>query len=156
MVRTSIAIACAASLLSACASVTGSKGAPSAASSKETPLDRLAPRELESGDCGLFVFNVDNNPRLVLFSDNIGNYGVWASGTGEAPLTITSTDGDPAMGQYPVQSFRAATGQSLSLNLETGSEIDKGVQFPTGTLKVSDPEGWERVTPVSAWAACQN
>ncbi len=143
--------------LSACATLENNETEPAQTRSgqAETQLDRLAPRILGSGDCGLFVFSVDTNPRLILFSDNVGNYGVWASGTGEAPLTITNTSGDPAMGQYPDQSYRAASGQTLVLNLEVGGDIEQGVSFPAGTLKITDPEGWERVMPVSAWAACQ-
>jgi len=143
--------------LSSCASLQESETeqVPTRSEQTEAKLDRLAPRDLANGDCGLFVFSVDANPRLILFSDNVGNYGVWASGTGEAPLSITGTSGDPAMGQYPNQSYQAASGQALVLNLEVGGDIEQGVSFPTGTLKITDPEGWERVMPVSAWAACQ-
>ena len=142
-------------ILSGCVTAPDETPKSDSATTDSAGTDRLSARELKKGECSLFVFAVDADPRLILFSDNIADYGVWASGQGEAQLTVTETSGDPALGQYPLQKFQTPGGQNLSLDLIIGGEMERGVQFPSGTLKITDPEGWEKVMPVSAWAACQ-
>ncbi len=152
MVSRSILVGTALIGLSACASV-DKDIEPSPLS--DNAADRLAPRTLNPGDCGLFVFSIDQDPRLILFSDNIDNRAAWTEGQGEMQLIITERGGEPALGQFPEQNFTLPDGRTLDLTLVAGEEVDAGTRFPRGTLKLSTEEGWNKVIPVTALAACQ-
>ncbi len=139
-------------LLTACASV---EEAITPSSKPESASDRLSPRQLNSGDCGLFVFTIDQDPRLILFSDNIDNRAAWTEGDGEVQLIIAERGGEPALGQYPEQTFTLPDGRKLDLELVSGEDVEAGTRFPRGTIKTSTGEGWNKVIPVTALAACQ-
>ena len=74
----------------------------------------------------------------------------------EHSLTIESRAGEPAQGQYGgANLFASRMAGYLELSLIRGEDVVQGTRFPEGTLKISGGDGWRKVIPVSALAACQ-
>ena len=153
MVIRTIALGLLGLVLTGCASISGN----SEESNTETPqpTNQLSARDLGPGDCGLFVWTMPPDRRFILFSDNVSGAAAWFNAGEERNLILQDKAGDPAYGQYAEQSFTGTDGQVLELSLIQGEDIVQGTRFPEGTLKISGEDGWRKVVPVSALAACQ-
>ncbi|MBC6402075.1 MAG: hypothetical protein GDA39_08250 [Hyphomonadaceae bacterium] len=149
--------------LSACATADDAppsqSSVPSSQSSAPSVSSRqpgqLGPRELASGQCGLFVWTGDARRRFILFSDSQRSQAALATASGEIPLQITSETGSDAYFQYPVTSYRTETGETVNLALGDYRDTTSGRSYRSGTLKTTRGDGWEQVTPVIGLAVCQ-
>lgn len=132
-----------------CASTSGPAPAPISA------VTNLPAQTLKAGECGLFVWTGDSKRKFILFSQAQTQTGVWYSGETVENLSTHTQTGQPANNQFPETSYVTSTGAKLSLSLERRESIINGTRFKSGTLKVSDPEAWERITPVVGLSACK-
>lgn len=138
-------------LLAACASV-GNGGTNSKASSKLD--DRLAPRDLGKGECGIFVWTADNARRFIFFSQTEKSTASWWSADGEIDVTRMSSGGIYAFDQASEQSFKLPDGGNLKLSLSNPEEVDNGTRYKSGAITQTSADGWEKVIPVLGMAAC--
>ena len=118
-------------------------------------VERLAPRDLSPGECGLFVWTGGAERQFVLFSQAVTFSGAWLTDKGEVALSITAQDGEPANRQFPNVSFLSEDGGKIGLSLKAREAITNGTRFKGGTLRITDDEGWETVKPVVGLSACQ-
>ncbi len=135
-----------------CASISTPENAPDISPPQ---VNKLAPRNLAPGECGLFVWTADAQKRFILFSQSSKKAGAWLDSGNEVPLVITAESGDPANGQYPDVVYRNSEQAAMDLSLTGRESIDDGTRFKAGTLKFEDVDGWERVLPVVGLSACQ-
>lgn len=121
-----------------------------------TPMvERLAPRDLSPGECGLFVWTGDADRRFILFSRAATFSGAWLKDQYEVPLKITEQDGTPANRQFPNVSYLSGNGTGMTLSLKNREPIINGTRFKGGTLRITEETGWETVKPVVGLTACQ-
>lgn len=139
-------------LIAACSSTPD--GSKSGVNASGKLGDRLAPRDLSNGECGIFVWTADAARRFVFFSQATTPAANWWSHTGEQTIMRTSSDGLTAFEQSPVQSFALSDGGSLKLALSDPEEVDNGTRYKSGAITQTGPDGWERVMPVFGVAAC--
>lgn len=116
--------------------------------------DRLAPRDLNAGECGIFVWTADNARRFVFFSQTDSSTASWWGESGEIEIARTSSDGLPAFGQTPNQTYQLPDGGELNLKLGDPEEVDNGTRYRTGAITQKAANGWDKVMPVSGIAAC--
>jgi len=137
-------------LLSACAGMPET----SSSASKDAPQDRLAPRDLTQGECGVFVWTSDAARKFIFFSQATNPVGVWWSEKGEIQIQRTASDGPTSFEQSPEQSFILPDGGSLKVTLSEPEDVDNGTRFKSGTIAKTTADGWEKVIPVFGVAAC--
>lgn len=137
-------------LVGGCATVPSSEAEP-----VSEPPNRLAPRDLLPGECGLFVWSGDPGRNFILFSQAARFSGAWFTDQREVTLEIVEQSGEPANRQFPDIRFKSEDGDILELSLINRETITNGTRFKGGTLKVSGEDGWETVKPVVGLTACQ-
>lgn len=140
--------------LSACQTTAGITDSTGKAT-QSVSVDRLSPRVMEQGKCGLFVWQMTPETKLILFSqDNKTMADYW---TGEAEIKIARTDsqGMETQGQSPVQIFELPSGQSMKLDLRNPEAVDNGTRYKGGTLTLPAADNLEMVMPVFGMAACK-
>ncbi len=141
-------------MLPGCAAM-GSNPADTAVVANAAATQRLAPRTLAPGACGLFVFTADNAKRFILFSQDEHDQAHWQDGIDEIQIQRQSSDGFAHYGQSPRHVFKTPDGRTLTLNLEDGQDIGTGMRYGSGTLSLTDVEGWQTISPVLGLASCQ-
>ena len=118
----------------------------------------LSPRNLNPGECGLFVWAGEART-FILFAQS-GRGAQYASGGQELALTPITTDGESLSsdlyGQIPMQSFLDETGRRYDLRLSHASEIQDGIRYAGGYWRHKNDEGWGVVTPVYGLSTCQS
>lgn len=118
-------------------------------------VERLGPRNLSAGECGLFVWTSGLERQFILFSQAAKFSGAWLTEQGEVALKIIEQDGEPANRQFPSVSYVSDEGGKIELSLKTRETITNGTRFKGGTLRITDDAGWETVKPVVGLTACQ-
>jgi len=149
--RAGLTVFVSAAVLSACATIPGT-GSETAAAPK---TDRLSPRSLPPGECGMFVWTANEAKKFLLFAQYVKGRAIWFNGDAEEYLKTLSVYGDPSNGQYPGQIFETQNAKTLTLDLKQPEIITNGTRFKGGTLTVSSGEDWDQVRPVVGLAACQ-
>jgi len=139
--------------LTACESLPGTNSANNAGASQKA--DRLEPRNLSPGECGLFVWTADNARRFVLFSQAQTQSAAWWDGTDEVILKLEEASGFSNYDQPPQQRFLLDDQREINLSLMEPQEIFSGTRYKSGSLRLTGPDGWEKVVPVLGLAACQ-
>jgi len=137
--------------LSACATTSGDKSS----STSTKAHDRLAPRNLSVGECGIFVWTADRAKRFVLFSRADQADADWWDGNNEVTISRRSSEGFSSYGQPPIQIFQMSDGGKLTMTLSDPEEINSGTRFKSGAIRLSGADGWEKVVPVIGLAGCQ-
>ena len=136
--------------LSGCAS-TDSKKSTSLANAQ---VDALTSRNLDPGECGLFVWAGEAR-RFILFSQG-GQGAALARGGDEVALSAqTRADDGDLYGQIPIQTFSDPDGKIYDLSLSGSSDLAGGTRYTAGTWKHKDSEGWDVVTPVYGLSTCR-
>ncbi len=139
-------------LMTACSSVPdGSKARNSDSGNFK---DQLAPRDLNDGGCGIFVWTADAARRFIFFSQNEKPMANWWSEDGEIEIQRQSSSGDAALDQAPFQSFSLPDGGNLKLDLSDPEDMDNGTRYRSGAITEVNSEGWAKVIPVFGVAAC--
>ena len=139
-------------VLSACSSLPD--GLKSSNSKSEKLEDRLSPRDLTQGECGIFVWTADAARRFVFFSQATDPMASWWSGDGEQFIQRISSDGQAAFEQSSIQTFGLPDGGSLRVALSDPEEVANGTRYKTGAITQTGSDGWEKVMPVFGVAAC--
>lgn len=139
--------------LTACATTPGDTNSNQQSSK---PTDRLSARELDQGDCGMFVWTADKARRFILYSQADKANANWWTEDGEVLVARVSDSGFSVYGQPPIQEFRMSDGGSLSMTLNDPEDINNGIRYKSGAVHVSDAQGWDKVIPVVGLAGCQS
>jgi len=138
--------------LMGCETVTEKRSASS--ERPQSSVDSLAPRDLNDGECGLFIWAGEAR-HFILFVQT-GTGAVLAREGQEVPLSIQSTSQDADLyGQDPVQSFTDPDGKVYALNLSRAEAIDGGIRYRQGTWRYKDEQGWDVLTPVYGLSSCR-
>lgn len=142
-------------LLGACASSGTSPVADAPSSASETVEYSLPAQTLEPGKCGLFLWTRDEPRHFVLFF-TAGDATAEAILDGRRQtLRIDSQDGD-VFGQFLTRMvFSKPDGESVTLTLAPGEEIEGGRRVPLARMIYDNAEGWEIITPLTGLTACQ-
>lgn len=113
----------------------------------------LAPRALNAGECGLFVWT-GTTRRFMLFVQD-GARGALAGETAELELVpaVIPTGADE-YGQFPTQIFRDEFENLYTLKFDTPTSMDQGLRYGGGTWRFETPDGWDKVIPVYGLSTC--
>lgn len=150
-VKRAITIA-ALTLLAGCASVASSGRSQNANSTKLD--DRLTPRNLNNGECGIFVWTADNAKRFIFFSQADKPTASWWSKDGEIEISRRASDSISAFDQLPAQNFDIPSGGALKVALFDPEDVDNGTRYKSGAITQTTVDGWEKVIPVIGMSAC--
>ena len=128
-------------LLGACATLDPAPTAPAA-------RDGLNVRNLETGECGLYVWTADARKRFILFA-SIDDMAVFRDNI-ETPLVATSDISD-----VRYITFTDYLSRDVALTLREDEKIEGGVRYKAGSLAMVTDEGWDEIQPVVGLYACQ-
>ncbi|MEM8988532.1 MAG: hypothetical protein AAGC95_17605 [Pseudomonadota bacterium] len=119
-------------------------------------LAELPPRQMAPGECGMFLWSLPPQPRLVYFSGDDRRGAVMNIAGAEVRFARTEVSGDAFFQQYSEQSFVSPTEMRLDVSVALGEETASGLTLPSGALRLSQANGWEMVAPVTGIAGCRN
>lgn len=139
--------------LGACGT-TGTKTKSKTKTKISAQQDRLAPRNLNTGECGIFVWTADTARRFVFFSQMDSATASWWDNDGEIEIPQIASNSQATLGQAPDQTYQLPNGGQLKLQLSDPEEVDNGTRYRTGAIAQTAADGWEKVIPVSGIAAC--
>jgi hypothetical protein len=151
--------AAAALALAACASGQSPEPAPSAGAPEAGDLrvGELGPRELSSGECGLFLWSRATPPELVFFANpETGEAAVVLDGR-ERTLKRLSVETPVPGGRPGSQTFASDSGDvSVRLTVLETEAVQDGYRVASASLRFSDDKGWSGVVPTAGLAACRS
>ncbi|WP_300381611.1 hypothetical protein [Henriciella sp.] len=119
------------------------------------PESGLGPQNLESGQCGLFIWNKTAPDQFIFFA---------RSQTGQATFkvggeTVTGTqiiNRGSIFGEFMTeQGYTAPDGAQVVLNVRPGQVLQGGQRIEGGRMTITTTEGWRTVIPVLGVRACQ-
>ena len=132
------------------------KGSEKRTASKQTTSPKsnferigLAPRSLESGECGLFIWQADKTKNFIAYEGKKGTV-LYHDGR-EVNLKMISKAEKTGEHHY-----EDPEGKSVSILLQNPEKSPNGVRYKAGRLTSMTADGWERVTPVVALYNCQD
>ncbi len=136
------------------ASVTGA-GAEATASAR---VSALAPRDLDAGECGLFLWTRGaTGDRLVFYSDPESETAAIAIDGEEIELRRLQVVGAEEGGRFGQQVFSNATGSiGARLSILETEEIEGGARVGSARLRVFDEDGWATVLQTAGVAGCRD
>ncbi len=142
--------------LAACAStaVTQQENESAAAAPQGDTIMQLSPRDLNPGECALFLFTRDTPRRFVLFSRAASNQASIMLENEEVTLPLTAAGGD-ILGQFLTRQTFSNGSETINLTLTPGDVIEDGQRIPVASLTRSVPDGWDVITPLQGVRACQ-
>jgi len=119
------------------------------------PSSGLGPQELDSGECGLFLWSKTDVSKFIFFSKALTETAVFAQG--ELPITLTQTTaGGDIFGQFNTRmEYISDDKRVLSLTLQPGEILQGGQRLENGLINLTDKEGWQTKLPVLGVRACQ-
>jgi hypothetical protein len=145
-------------LLAACATSGPATTAPAGGVADQPPASAtvsLPAQTLEPGTCGLFLWTRDEPRHFILFFVAGAPTARAVLNGQEQALSVVSQKGD-VFGQFLSRMIlQTADGESVSLTLTPGEEIDGGRRVPLARMISKDGEGWEIITPLTGLTACQ-
>ncbi|MFC7050306.1 hypothetical protein [Emcibacter nanhaiensis] len=122
----------------------------------ESGISTLPPREMQPGQCGLFLWSKVPQRELVFYSNSADMTGDMMIDGAARSLTRTSAEGEGFYGQFTRQVF---DGEGYSVQLLLEPELRDGmansVVIPRGSLRLTKPDGWEHVMAVGGLISCQ-
>jgi len=119
------------SICSACATSPDAKSAD-VANVNEVEFG-LPAQELESGECGLFLWN-RTDARTFVFFQRAGEASALHHSDGDVQLTNTANDGVLFGPFYSRSMWEFPDGRTLRLSIEPGDEIEGGQRIPNGVI----------------------
>ncbi len=146
--------------LSACATtdrsiVQSQKTAQNSAHAKSA----LSARDLDPGECGLFIW-FESGSQFAVFSQN-GKGASLATPNGEVSLvpteplaSVTSKPSQDAYNQYPVQDFVDESGKTYSLKLSQAENNVNGIRYKGGIWRTTSSDGWDIVKSAIGYSTC--
>lgn len=147
--------------VAACGS-TGASPSPGADGVEPSPeilesfrVGTLSGRALAAEDCGLFLFDIGAERRLVLFAKNGAASAQMVIDGAERSFGLTRTGGSLFAGQFTEQDFTDRRRDlAVSVGFERGEPLEGGQSVPAGTIRLTHRSGWEQVIPVAGVIAC--
>lgn len=119
-------------------------------------LSALPTQTLNVGECGLFLFTEKPSPRFVYFGRSAQRQGLIRHYGKDVTLELVEGGGEIVDQTYSKQTLVTRSGDlkvDISINaFEPGQE---GSRVTSGSLRLTDPEGWVTVTPVAGATACR-
>jgi len=136
--------------------MTASANAAATVESQPIAVGALSPRELSEGQCAMFLWAKQAQTRFIFFAGSDGSAVMMLNGK-ERSFSRTAAEGNPAFGQFTRQRFDAGGWRAaLTVEVEARRGLLGGAVIPRGALRVSEPEGWERILPVAGLIACKS
>ncbi|MEM9572201.1 MAG: hypothetical protein AAF996_12085 [Pseudomonadota bacterium] len=119
------------------------------------PSSGLGPQELQSSECGLFLWSQTDTSKFIFFSKALTGVAVFAQD--EEPIQLTqSRAGGDIFGQFNTRlEYVSNDGRVLTLELVPGELLEGGQRIESGLLSLADREGWLTKLPVLGVRACQ-
>lgn len=133
----------------------GNETAPPAAAEAAPvsgPIGVLAPRDLDDGECGLFLYSRRAAPQFIFYAQD--GAGIARMNLDSAEVSLTRKDA-ARRDLAAEQAYQGENGLRVELNLEIGEALTGGIRIPAGSLRLSQPDGWDLVVPVTGLTACQ-
>ncbi len=135
---------------------------PADQSETETPVApnqadtrvQLSPKDLQAGECGLFLFTRGTPRRFVLFSSAASNQAIVFIENKEITLPLTAAGGD-IFGQFLTRQTFSNDTETVKLTLSPGEKIEGGQRIPVASLTRTMADGWDVITPLQGVRACQ-
>jgi hypothetical protein len=125
----------------------------------ELELGALGPRELASGQCGLFLWTRTASPTLVFFADpTTGRAAVTLDGRERALRRVGAEAATSAAagGRPGAQTFATESGDlSVRLSVQGSEPVENGYRVTGASLRLTDADGWSGVVATAGLAACQ-
>jgi len=107
----------------------------------------LAPQNLDSGECGLFIWTTDKTRTFIGFeTSNIAKLFL----NGQTQAVTREREGELTARE---RTYKLANGETVPLSLEPGTDLKGGEGF-SGQIVTKTSDGWDRVTPIVALASC--
>ncbi len=119
------------------------------------PAAGLPPQTLGRGECGLFLWS-QTAPRRFTFFARAGEPAGLAYIEGAARAVHMTDAGAGLFGEFRSEMrFLEVNGaRSLRLSLTPGEMMEGGQKVASGSLIVTDAQGWETIVPVAGLRAC--
>lgn len=119
-------------------------------------VGELSPRDLGSGECGLFLWRRAGEQSLVFaFNSSTERAAIVIDGA-ERALRRTEVVSSTSGAQFGEQVFATTGGEiSVRLAIHERQDIADGARISRAVLRVADDRGWSAVIGVGGLAACQ-
>ena len=119
------------------------------------PKSGLGPQQLESGECGLFIWNKTDPTQFIFFEKSQTGRALMKLGGETAALTQIANRGN-IFGEFMTeQGFAGPGGEQILLTVQPGDQLQGGQRIERGRLTVTTAEGWRTVIPVLGVRACK-
>ncbi|WP_084399993.1 hypothetical protein [Henriciella aquimarina] len=119
------------------------------------PESGLGPQQLESNECGLFLWSKTDATQFIFFEKSQTGRATMKLGAETVELVQTVNSG-VIFGEFMTeQGFAAPGGEQVMLTIVPGDELQGGQRVESGRLTVTTPEGWRTVIPVLGVRACE-
>jgi hypothetical protein len=119
-------------------------------------IETLEPQTLEVGECGLFLWSRDAEPKLMMVAyDKPGMVRLRAN---DRIMTLprVAFSGENASGHFEKQRY---ADDGLTINVEVKFDeartLRDGAYIKEGVMRITSKRGWDTLIPVGGLAACQ-
>lgn len=125
-------------------------------SSPDFSLEPLEPQTLEVGECGLFLWSREAEPKLMVVAYDKpgmirlrGNDRIYT-------LPRVAFSGETASGHFERQRYSdGGLTISVEFKFDESRSLQDGAYVKEGVLRVTSRRGWQTVVPVAGLVACQ-
>lgn len=162
MIRKSIVMLSALSLMCACASTrapkAGAEAAPldlASAGAASQGLRPIGDARIPSGECGMVLWTLEDARPAAVFRFLSGKEAQANIAGRPVRLTLTDFSGASGFGVFERQRFENADGIAVEVKARFGLEFKDGAYLEQGVIKVSDSAGWSMVSPAAGIAGCR-
>lgn len=119
------------------------------------PSSGLGPQQLESGECGLFLWSQTDTTKFIFFSKALSGRAMFAQDATPIRLTQNRAAGD-IFGQFNSEmGYVSRDNRQIDLTIAPGEMLQGGQRIANGLLTLTDREGWQTKLPVLGVRACQ-
>lgn len=119
------------------------------------PESGLGPQQLESGECGLFIWNRTAPDQFIFFARSQTGRATFKLG-GETVTGTQIINRGSIFGEFMTEQGYAAPGEAqVLLNVRPGQMLQGGQRIEGGRMTITTAEGWRTVIPVLGVRACK-
>ncbi|MEO1188142.1 MAG: hypothetical protein AAFW60_03640 [Pseudomonadota bacterium] len=120
------------------------------------PSSGLGPQELQTGECGLFLWSQTDVTKFIFFSKALSGQAVFAQDDTPVQMTQTMAGGD-IFGQFNTRmEYVTVDNRAVELSVVPGELLEGGQRIERGLLSVADRDGWLTKLPVLGVRACKS